>query len=387
MKYIVEVARIVESSLASDRRRLIAYVEQLVKKLKKDSDIEASKILDQLLKTSILNYQGSSVVGSFVPSVVDGMPRDKETKFDLADIENVSSDSVHVFLSKQVQDSLEEFVAVAKNSKRLEAYGVKSTPSLLLYGLPGLGKTETARYLASKLGQPLVTVRMDSLISSFLGNTAKNIRAIFDYAKTHPCVLFLDEFDAIAKRRDDGNELGELKRVVIGLLQNVDNLNGELVLVAATNHEHLLDRAVWRRFSYKIALSLPVYDVRKKMFQTFLAGFADAHISYDLLSSLSEGLTGAAIRSVCSRAIRRMVIENMSMIDESSLQRSCVEEVIDNPSFAFNVKSDPDLDIFLNKYGKEHLNLRAIAKIFNTSLSTISRRIKDRSKRYAQHAE
>ena len=96
---------------------------------------------------------------------------------------------------------------------------------MLLYGPPGVGKSETAKYVAARLEVPLYTVRTDSLVSSYLGSTSKNLRSVFDFVSAEPCVLFLDELDAIAKQRDDSQELGELKRVVISLLQNIDKLN------------------------------------------------------------------------------------------------------------------------------------------------------------------
>jgi len=99
--------------------------------------------------------------------------------------------------------------------------------------------------------------RLDGLISSYLGSTAKNIRALFDFAAKTPCVLFLDEFDAIAKVRSDAQEMGELKRVVNSFLQNLDTLGRQSIVLAATNHETLLDAAVWRRFTYRLALTLP----------------------------------------------------------------------------------------------------------------------------------
>src|SRR4029077_10470965 len=108
-------------------------------------------------------------------------------------------------------------------------------PSLLIYGPPGCGKTQLARHVAEELHLPLLTARVDTIVSSYLGNTSKNIRSLFEHAMARPCVLFLDEFDAIAKLRDDQHELGELKRVVISLLQNIDALDSSITLIPATD--------------------------------------------------------------------------------------------------------------------------------------------------------
>ena len=146
--------------------------------------------------------------------------------------------------------------------------------SLLMYGPPGTGKSRLARHIAKELGLDLYVARLDGLISSFLGSTSKNIRALFDFAARTPCVLFLDEFDAIAKLRGDSQELGELKRVVNSFIQNLDTLGSHSIVIAATNHQELLDSAVWRRFSYRLALEFPPAELREKMWTSFNGSLA-----------------------------------------------------------------------------------------------------------------
>ena len=127
----------------------------------------------------------------------------------------------------------------------------------------------------------MVTARLDGLVSSLLGSTAKNIRKVFDYASKRECILFLDEFDVIAKLRDDKNELGELKRVVNSLLQNIDGFNNDSILIAATNHHELLDPAIWRRFSTIAALEKPLWDEIVRYLNTLLASKSTDFISND----------------------------------------------------------------------------------------------------------
>ena len=156
---------------------------------------------------------------------------DQESRLALADEELIRPGYAVVFVSPDVTASLNEFIRFVVASDCLISQGVGVSPSMLLYGPPGCGKTELARYVASQLGLPQLTARSDSLISSFLGSTAKNLRVLFEHAMARPCVLFLDEFDALAKARDDKNELGELKRVVVSLLQNIDALASKTVLL------------------------------------------------------------------------------------------------------------------------------------------------------------
>jgi AAA+ superfamily predicted ATPase len=200
-----------------------------------------------------------------------------------------------------------EFLSIAKSFALLDAQGVAGPINLLMYGPPGTGKSRLARFIAQELGLDLYIARLDGLISSFLGSTSKNIRALFDFAAKTPCVLFLDEFDAIAKLRGDRQELGELKRVVNSFIQNLDALGTQSIVIAATNHEGLLDSAVWRRFSYRLELILPTADLRRQLWLQFLVPIDFDERNIDLLVDLSEGFSGGDIQEVCQRLQRRRI--------------------------------------------------------------------------------
>jgi AAA+ superfamily predicted ATPase len=163
--------------------------------------------------------------------------------------------------------------------------------------------------MSTELGLELYVARLDGLISSFLGSTSKNIRALFDFAAKVPCVLFLDEFDAIAKLRGDSQELGELKRVVNSFLQNLDTLGRQSIVIAATNHDSLLDSAVWRRFSYRLELSLPDMALRKQMWSAFAEPLPFQSRDIELLADLTEGFSGSDIQEICLRLRRKQVIQ------------------------------------------------------------------------------
>ena len=140
---------------------------------------------------------------------------------------------------------------------------------VLLVGPPGNGKTSLAEAIAEALAVPFFVVRYDAIIGSFLGETASRLRRVFDYARTTPCMLFFDEFDAVGKERGDINETGEIKRVVTSLLMQVDDLPSYAVIVTASNHPELLDRAVWRRFQVRLELPAPTQASLGRYFKKF----------------------------------------------------------------------------------------------------------------------
>lgn len=154
---------------------------------------------------------------------------------------------------EQGQQLIEEHI----RADTLRAHGMEPRHRVLLSGPPGNGKTSFAEAVAEGLGVPFYVVRYDALVGSYLGETNTRLRALFDYVRTVPCVLFFDEFDAIGKERGDTHETGEIKRVVSFLLMQLDRLPSYVVVVAASNHAELLDRAVWRRFQLRLSFPQP----------------------------------------------------------------------------------------------------------------------------------
>ena len=160
----------------------------------------------------------------------------------------------------------EQLVEEQQRASVLRSHGLEPRHSALLIGPPGNGKTSLAEAIAEALAVPFFVVRYESMIGSFLGETATRLKRVFDYARTTPCVLFFDEFDAVGKERGDEHETGEIKRVVTSLLMQVDELPSYVVIVAATNHAELLDRAVWRRFELRLQLPAPTTKALAEFF-------------------------------------------------------------------------------------------------------------------------
>lgn len=171
-----------------------------------------------------------------------------------------------LLLTLPVQENGRQLIEEHVRADVLRAHGYEPRHRMLLSGPPGNGKTSFAEAMAEALALPFFIVRYDALIGSFLGETNARLRKLFDYVRTQPSVLFFDEFDAIGKERGDTHETGEIKRVVSFLLMQLDQMPSYVVVIAATNHAELLDRAVWRRFQMRMAFPAP----NKKQIENFL---------------------------------------------------------------------------------------------------------------------
>lgn len=162
-----------------------------------------------------------------------------------------------LLLPLPVSESGKQLIEEHARADVLRSHGYEPRHRVLLSGPPGNGKTSFAEAISEGLALPLFLVRYDALIGSYLGETNSRLRKLFDYVRTQPCVLFFDEFDAIGKERGDTHETGEIKRVVSFLLMQLDQLPSYVIVVAATNHAELLDRAVWRRFQMRLSFPAP----------------------------------------------------------------------------------------------------------------------------------
>lgn len=209
------------------------------------------------------------------------------------------------------REACENLIEEQRRADVLRSHGLEPRHRILLAGPPGNGKTSLAEAIAEALSVPLLAVRYEAVIGSFLGETAGRLRRVFDYARTTPCVLFFDEFDVLGKERGDVHETGEIKRVVSSLLLQMDELPSWTIIAAATNHSELLDRAAWRRFQLRLELPSP----GERQIAEFIERFFDERPLPGSLgrssSQLARALRGSSLSEVedfCTNVLRRVVL-------------------------------------------------------------------------------
>jgi SpoVK/Ycf46/Vps4 family AAA+-type ATPase len=293
-----DLIELTDAALAADYTRVRRVAHALARELEKIGDETAAKELRAVVKKRGVPLRASGYM--------EALPVDAKSRLPL--VEEQAWPSNPIFLNDEAKRTFQDFLSDVENIDALSIKGLASRLGLMLSGPPGTGKTLLAGHIAARLNRPFYIVRLDSVISSLLGDTAKNVRTVFDFVPSRNAVLFLDEMDAIAKLRDDRHELGELKRVVNTVIQGLDALDEHAVVVGATNHPHLLDSAIWRRFPHKIELRLPQIEVRTDMWKYFLFEDRDEAMSSDILAAISEGLSGADIEMISLTARRHALL-------------------------------------------------------------------------------
>lgn len=386
MDHFSIVHAICRLALVAPSEALTHQVERLAETLAGEGDARAAQQLKQLLKSAaraqdlaprrLVPSRGTpSVAGeALLPSTV--LPADRESGARLLDVVFPGSGGaprpiLPAPLERAVQSLLDEWQHVAE----LRAVGEEPSMSCLLTGAPGTGKTSLALWVARQLGLPVLVARVDAMMSSFLGTTSRNIAQVFSFANRFQCVLLLDELDSLAKVRDDPNEVGEIKRVVNALLQNMDARAAVGVTVGITNHPQLLDPAVWRRFAAQIEVPLPSFEAREAIVHRAFEPVPVPQPVASVIAALMEGCSGADVRSLVTLYKKRS-----AMNPESAVPIDVLREVaaLNSGRLATDIKNilkreDAEFARWMRKVLGSRMSLADIGIVFDKSKSTVGR--------------
>ncbi len=362
---LTQIERLQQAMKSDERKKEANLLSRLIKKANEDSALIPSKV--QLSRASVLNGQ------ILTPNTK--APSDKESGAPLCEVllPGQFECSEMPVLDDDLERAVEGLISEWNNLPELEKIGVAPALTSLIFGAPGTGKTKLAHYIASRLELPLVVARLDGLVSSFLGTSARNITNLFDFASRYKCILLLDEFDAVAKARDDKQEVGEIKRIVNTLLQCLDSRSNDGITIAITNHETLLDPAVWRRFSARVFVPRPNNMSRRKILENYLPPLKIQDVEMDFLVWMTDGYTGSDLENMSNTLKRYSIIHAKHEDDfiESIKAFLLVSSTHDtNNARSMVLGSEEDLANALHNYGMSQKNL---AVLFNKHPSTISR--------------
>lgn len=246
-------------------------------------------------------------------------PQDRDTSAGLLRAID-SSLSIRPVMHAHQSAHLDAFLREHRQAPRLARAGLTPRSTLFLVGPPGVGKTMTAAWIARELTYPLYELEIPSLISSYLGRTGQNLREVFDFARSTAAVILLDEFDAVAKRRDDAADLGEMRRIVSVLLKEIEEWPGPSVLVAATNHPDLIDPAVFRRFQTVVRVSAPGQAEAEEILRLHLEPLVTSRATMKLAARLLEAHSGSDIRDLAQEIRRSVALDDRTPPDEAVLR-------------------------------------------------------------------
>ncbi|WP_323816504.1 ATP-binding protein [Cellvibrio sp. NN19] len=338
-KDLVQVVRLALSEQTEDVR---LFVARLVRKYRA-TDPELSEQMDVQLKTNAPRSQ--TLMRKVTPQFDQPVPTDDQSGLSLLKVYKGEEGIETPMLASGIQEKIEQLIQERLQKDLLASLGLQPTKSAIFVGKPGVGKTVTARWLAAQLQVPLYILDLTAVMSSLLGHSGNNLRAALDFAKRSPCILLLDEIDAIAKSRNDDSDVGELKRLVTVILQEVDEWPSTGLLLAATNHPELIDRALWRRFDLLVEFGVPNISMVKDAIKRFLSADISLFERWlDILVFVFQGYSFSDIERDIQR-FRRAVALGMSS------DTQLIEDLIKSRVFELDHSSRIELAVELAKQG------------------------------------
>lgn len=306
------------------------------------------------------------------------LPADRETGVRLVEITFPDSERPQPHMPPALERAVSMLKSEWEHLNDLAQVGSSPAMSCLLTGAPGTGKTSLALWLGVQLGLPVLTVRVDAMMSSFLGTTSRNIAQVFNFANRFRCILLLDELDSIAKLRDDPNEVGEIKRVVNALLQNLDTRVLSGITIGITNHPKLLDPAVWRRFAAQIEVPLPNADAREAIISRYEQPIEIKPAVKRFMVLMTEGASGAEIETIVNLYKKRSVL---SPLPTSPIE--CLRDIAHLNSGRLSLdmrqlllKDDPEVARWVRSR-HSRFTLADLGTLFDKSKSAVARWIEE----------
>jgi SpoVK/Ycf46/Vps4 family AAA+-type ATPase len=285
----------------------------------------ASKLKDILGKNihSYASFKGN--LKSLLPNGIS-IPTDNRFKVPLADFVERDYLRHEMVLPTDIEAKVRRIEKEYVARERLAHFGLRPKQKVLLYGSPGCGKSMAAERIAWNIGLPFLKVRFEAIISSYLGESASNLRKLFDAIENYPCVLLLDEFDFIAKSRGHGHDVGEMHRIVNILLGLLEDLKFPGLLIATTNFEGIIDNALFRRFDEIIEMPKPgIEEIEKLLKKTISAFNVSNTINFKAVAKQMEGFSAALIVKVAQDATKLTVIEGKKVLEYNQLLQALEE--------------------------------------------------------------
>ena len=266
------------------------------------------------------------------------IPRDNESGFPLLSIRSYDHLWEELILPSDTESILKQVVQEFKNADILKGYNLSPKSKILLCGSPGTGKTFTSQVISSWIGLPLVQIQFDAIISSYLGETATNLRRVFDFLENGTWVVLFDEVDIVGKNRDDHYEHGEIKRVVNNFLQMIDSFEGDSLIFAATNHHHILDPAIWRRFDEVVLFKKPTSSECLKLLDLFLKPIPKDEFKLDSIATKMNELAPSEIKMVAQEAMKKTILDGRLILSKADIE-AATKRFIDRKSVIGSTES------------------------------------------------
>jgi GTPase SAR1 family protein len=315
-----QIIQLLKSHIDGDEKRFFAIAMQVAAHEARQGHDKLARELKDLIDAAKLSHSAIEQKKSVISLV-----QPKGELANLLSVEYPKTNLAVLTLAPNLIISFERVILEQRQQKKLKERGFRPRRKLLLYGPPGTGKTITASALATELSLPLFTIRLDGLITKYMGETAAKLRQIFDAIVITRGVYLFDEFDAIGSDRNAGNDIGEIRRVLNSFLQFLEKDHSEGIIIAATNFVRVLDNALFRRFDDVIEYSLPNKDQTISIIKNRLHDFNSSRISWDHIAAEADSLSQAEITLAADEAAKIAILNNSDKISQEILSSAIKE--------------------------------------------------------------